>query len=88
MSVPPNIDLFNRFSLAVFKNLYVSFPISIELDVNDLMMSVTPTGSSFDETFDALKMGARLLASFGLRVSSPTRVHFVAARSIFKSASR
>lgn len=39
----------------------MSFPISVELNVNDLMMSVTPTDSSFDETFDALEMGGEAL---------------------------
>lgn len=61
MSVPPNIDLFNRFSLSVFQKLYESFPVSIDLDVDDLMMSVIPTGSSRDEAFDALQMGGEAL---------------------------
>lgn len=61
MSVPPNIDLFNRFSLAVFQRLYVSFPVSIELNVDDLMMSAIPTDSSSDETFDALQVGGEAL---------------------------
>jgi len=61
MSVPPNIDLFNRFSLAVFQKLYVSFPVSIELNVDDLMMSALPSDSSFGETFDALQVGGETL---------------------------
>lgn len=54
MTTPPNIDLFNRFALAVFRKLYLSFPVAIELDVNDLIMSVTPTNASFEETFNAV----------------------------------
>jgi len=61
MSVPPNIDLFNRFSLAVFRKLYLSFPVAVELDVNDLVMSVTPADGSYEETFDALSMGGEAL---------------------------
>ena len=54
--------MFNRFSLAVFQKLYENFPVSIDLDVNDLMMSVIPTDSSFGETFDALQAGGEALA--------------------------
>ena len=57
MSIPANIDLFNRFSLAVFQKLYLNFPIPIELDVDDLVMSVTPSGANFNEKFDSLHMG-------------------------------
>lgn len=61
MSVPPNIDLFNRFSLAVFRELYLSFPVEVDLNVNDLVLSVTPTDGSYEETFDALSMGGNAL---------------------------
>ena len=61
MATPPNIDLFNRFALAVFKKLYLSFPVATELDVNDLIMSVTPTNASYDETFNALGIGGEAL---------------------------
>ena len=61
MSVPPNVDLFNRFSLSVFQKLYISFPIPIELDVNNLMIAAVPSNSSFDETFNALRMGREVL---------------------------
>ena len=57
MSIPANIDLFNRFSLAVLQKLYLSFPIPIELDVSDLIMSVTPSGTNFDETFNSSDIG-------------------------------
>lgn len=61
MTTPPNIDLFNRFALAVFRKLYLSFPVAIELDVNDLIMSVTPTDASYDEDFDVLSVGGEAL---------------------------
>lgn len=61
MTTPPNIDLFNRFALAVFKKLYLSFPVATELDVNDLIMSVTPTNSSYEQSFDALSVGGEAL---------------------------
>lgn len=61
MTTPPNIDLFNRFALAVFRKLYLSFPVAIELDVNDLIMSVTPTDASYDEAFDVLSVGGEAL---------------------------
>jgi hypothetical protein len=57
MPVPKNIDIFNRFSLSVFQMLYMNFPTPVELDVNDLMMSSIPEGTSHDETFDALLAG-------------------------------
>lgn len=61
MSVPPNIDLFNRFCLTVFQKLYASFPVAVELDVRELMMSAIPNNRSFDETFDALHVGGEAL---------------------------
>jgi hypothetical protein len=61
MATPPNIDLFNRFALAVFKKLYLSFPVATELDVNDLITSVTPSNASYDETFDSLIIGGEAL---------------------------
>lgn len=57
MSVPPNIDLFNRFCLAVFQKLYLSFPCPVELDVNIIMMSVIPNDAESDETFNTLISG-------------------------------
>lgn len=61
MTTPPNIDLFNRFALAVFRKLYLSFPVAIELDVNDLIMSVTPPSASYEESFNALSVGGEAL---------------------------
>lgn len=61
MPVPPNIDIFNRFSLTVFHRLYIIFPMPVELDVHDLMMSSIPEDSSFDEAFDALQVGREAL---------------------------
>lgn len=61
MTTQPNIDLFNRFTLAVFKKLYLNFPVAIELDVDDLIISVTPTDTSYEETFNALSVGGEAL---------------------------
>lgn len=49
-----NIDLFNRFALAVFAKLYESFPVPADLDFESLMMSVIPEDWGAKETFDAL----------------------------------
>ena len=49
MSIPPNIDLFNRFCLAVFEKLYLSFPCPLDIDVSNLMMSVIPIGTASEE---------------------------------------
>jgi hypothetical protein len=54
MSVPANLDQFNRFCLAVFGKLYLSFPVPIELDVCQLMMSVIPGEAEKKATWDAL----------------------------------
>ena len=61
MTTPPNIDLFNRFALAVFRRLYLSFPVAVELDVNELIMSVTPTNAAYEESFNALSVGGEAL---------------------------
>jgi len=68
MSVPPNIDLFNRFTLDIFQRLYLSFPVAIDLDVRTVLGSVTPPDATFDESFDAVFMASeamRFLASEG-----------------------
>ena len=49
-----NIDLFNRFALAVFEKLYESFPVPVDLDFDSVMMSVIPDDWGYKETFDAL----------------------------------
>lgn len=59
MSIPQNIDLFNRFSLAVFRKLYLSFPVPVEIDVNDLMMSVMPNDTEYEQTFQILIVGGQ-----------------------------
>lgn len=52
MSVPPNIDLFNRFTLAIFQKLYLSFPNPIELEIVTLLESVTPDDATYDQAFN------------------------------------
>ena len=54
MSIPQNLDQFNRFCLAVFSKLYLSFPVPIELDVGQLMMSFVPNEAGGEATSDAV----------------------------------
>lgn len=61
MPIPQNIDLFNRFSLVVFRKLYLSFPVPVEIGVNDLMMSVIPNEAEYDETFQMLTVGGQAI---------------------------
>lgn len=61
MPIPPNIDLFNRFSLAVFQQLYLSFPARVEIEIGPLMMSVIPNDSQFEETFQFLTVGGEAI---------------------------
>lgn len=61
MTIPSNIDLFNRVALAAFQRLYLSFPVPIDLAVNDLVMSAMPLGAAFDDAFTALSMGREAL---------------------------
>ena len=61
MSVPANIDLFNRFTLTVFRRLYLSFPVVMELDVSELISSVTPPDATYEESFNAQIMAGEAL---------------------------
>ena len=61
MSIPANLDQFNRFCLAVFGKLYLSFPVPIELDVGQLMMSVVPGEAGREATWDALSSGGHAI---------------------------
>lgn len=54
MTIPANIDRFNRFTLILFKQLYLSFPLPTNVDVSSLMMYVVPTGETFEATFHAI----------------------------------
>jgi hypothetical protein len=49
-----NIDLFNRFALAVFAKLHDSFPVAVDLDFESIMLSVTPDDWGYEGTFNAL----------------------------------
>jgi hypothetical protein len=61
MSIPANLDQFNRFCLAVFGKLYLSFPVPIELDVGELMMSAIPGAAGQEATWDALSSGGHAI---------------------------
>lgn len=49
-----NIDLFNRFALALFAELYKSFPVPADLDFESIMMSVIPDNADDERTFNSL----------------------------------
>ncbi len=49
-----NIDLFNRFALALFAKLHESFPVPANLDFESIMMSVIPDDEGYEETFNIL----------------------------------
>lgn len=49
-----NIDLFNRFTLALFAKLYESFPVPANLDFESIMMSVIPDDEGYEQTFNIL----------------------------------
>lgn len=49
-----NIDLFNRFALTLFAELYKNFPVPADLDFESIMMSVIPDNADDELTFNAL----------------------------------
>lgn len=54
MSIPPNIDRFNKTTLLVFDTLYQAFPVPIELDAGRIAMDTLPPDATFDESFDSI----------------------------------
>ena len=44
-----NIDLFNRFALALFAKLHESFPVPANLDFESIMMSVIPDDEGYED---------------------------------------
>jgi len=55
MSVPPNIDRFNKATLLVFDKLYQAFPIPIDLSASKIAMDTLPPDATFDESFQSIE---------------------------------
>ena len=55
MSVPPNIDRFNKATLLVFDTLYLAFPVPIELNASKIAMDTLPPDAPFDESIQAIE---------------------------------
>lgn len=55
MSVPPNIDRFNKAALLVFDTLYLAFPVPVNLDAKKIAMDTLPPDASFDESFQSIE---------------------------------
>ncbi|MEK8051236.1 hypothetical protein AACH10_13380 [Ideonella sp. DXS22W] len=55
MSVPPNIDRFNKATLLVFDTLYLAFPVPVELSASKIAMDTLPPDAEFDESFESIK---------------------------------
>lgn len=55
MSLPPNIDRFNKATLLVFDTLYLAFPVPIELSASKIAMDTLPPDAEFDESFHAIE---------------------------------
>ena len=51
MSVPPNIDRFNKVTLLLFDTLYLAFPVPCELSVSKIAVDTLATDATFDESF-------------------------------------
>lgn len=55
MSLPPNIDRFNKATLLVFDTLYLAFPVPIELNASKIAMDTVPPDAEFDESFQSIE---------------------------------
>lgn len=55
MSIPPNIDRFNKAALLVFDKLYQTFPVPIELSASKIAMDTLPSDATFDESFQSIE---------------------------------
>lgn len=55
MSVPPNIDRFNKSALLVFDTLYLAFPVPMTLSASKIAADTLPPGASFDDSFRAIE---------------------------------
>lgn len=55
MSIPPNIDRFNKATLLVLDKLYQAFPVPIELSASKVAMDTLPQDATYDESFQTLE---------------------------------
>ena len=55
MSVPPNIDRFNKTTLLVLDKLYLAFPIPIEISASKVAMDTLPSDAEYDESFKTIE---------------------------------
>jgi hypothetical protein len=55
MSLPPNIDRFNKATLVVFDKLYQAFPVPVELSASKIAMDTLPPDATFDESFQSIE---------------------------------
>jgi hypothetical protein len=55
MSLPPNIDRFNKATLLVFDTLYLAFPVPIELSASKIAMDTLPPDAEFEESFQSIE---------------------------------
>lgn len=61
MSAPENIETFNRICIALFDKLYSTFPVPIEIEMNDISMSAVQQDSSDELAWDVLSMGGEVI---------------------------
>ncbi len=55
MSIPPNIDRFNKATLIVFDLLYQNFPVPIDLNASNIAMETLPVDETFEESFNSIQ---------------------------------
>lgn len=55
MSLPPNIDRFNKATLVVFDKLYQAFPVPIELSASKIAMETLTPDATFDDSFQSIE---------------------------------
>jgi hypothetical protein len=55
MTVPKNVDRFNKATLLVFDLLYQSFPVPLEFSASKIAMETLPADASFDESFQTIE---------------------------------
>jgi hypothetical protein len=61
MTVPDNIETFNRICIALLDELYSAFPVPAEIDMDAISMSAVPQNASGEAAWDMLSMGGDVL---------------------------
>lgn len=61
MATPQNIETFNRICVALFDELYSSFPVPVEIDVSGIAMSAVPQDASYETAWDVLSVGGEVI---------------------------